>query len=49
MTTPALAYSVQDRSLLLPYYKRFLVEPLLPFIPASVNPTRTRSRTADTS
>ena len=38
MTTPALAYSVQDRSILLPYYKRFLVEPLLPFIPASVNP-----------
>lgn len=38
MTTPALAYSVRDRSLLLPFYKRFLVEPLLPLIPASVNP-----------
>ncbi|MCW5838050.1 MAG: CDP-alcohol phosphatidyltransferase family protein [Labilithrix sp.] len=38
MTTPALKYSVQDRSILLPHYKRFLVEPLLPFIPARVNP-----------
>ena len=38
MTTPALKYSVQDRSILLPYYKRFLVEPLLPAIPARVNP-----------
>jgi phosphatidylglycerophosphate synthase len=38
MTTPALKYSVQDRSILLPFYKRFLVEPLLPLIPASLNP-----------
>jgi phosphatidylglycerophosphate synthase len=38
MTTPALKYSVQDRSILLPYYKRFLIEPLLPVIPAWVNP-----------
>ena len=38
MTTPALKYSVRDRSILLPYYKRFLVEPLLPFIPSRVNP-----------
>jgi phosphatidylglycerophosphate synthase len=38
MTTPALKYSVRDRSILLPHYKRLLVEPLLPFIPASVNP-----------
>jgi phosphatidylglycerophosphate synthase len=38
MTTPALKYSVRDRSILLPFYKRFLVEPLLPFIPARVNP-----------
>jgi phosphatidylglycerophosphate synthase len=38
MTTPALKYSVRDRSILLPHYKRFLVEPLLRFIPASVNP-----------
>lgn len=35
---PALKYSVQDRSILLPHYKRFLVEPLLPAIPAKVNP-----------
>lgn len=38
MTGPALKYSVQDRSILLPFYKRFLVEPLLPAIPARVNP-----------
>ncbi len=38
MTTPALKYSVQDRSVLLPLYKRYLVEPTLPLIPASVNP-----------
>ena len=38
MTTPALKYSVRDRSILLPYYKRFLVEPLLPLIPSRVNP-----------
>jgi phosphatidylglycerophosphate synthase len=38
MTTPALKYSVRDRSILLPFYKRFLVEPLLPFIPDRVNP-----------
>ena len=35
---PGLKYSVQDRSILLPHYKRFLVEPTLPFIPARVNP-----------
>ncbi len=38
MTTPALKYSVQDRSILLPHYKRFFVEPTLPFIPSRVNP-----------
>jgi len=38
MGTPALTYSVRDRSILLPYYKRFLVEPLLPIIPASISP-----------
>ncbi len=32
------AYKVVDRSLLLPYYKRFLVEPLLPLLPRSLNP-----------
>lgn len=32
------AYKVIDRSILLPYYKRFLVEPSLPFIPASIHP-----------
>jgi phosphatidylglycerophosphate synthase len=38
MSTPALKYSVQDRSILLPHYKRLLVEPTLPFIPASLSP-----------
>lgn len=34
----ALEYSVQDRSLLLPHYKRFLVEPVLPAIPERLSP-----------
>ncbi len=38
MSTPALTYSVRDRSILLPYYKRFLVEPLIPLIPARISP-----------
>ena len=38
MSTPALAYSVRDRSILLPHYKRFLVEPLLLLIPARISP-----------
>lgn len=38
MSTPALTYSVRDRSILLPHYKRFLVEPLLPFIPKAISP-----------
>jgi phosphatidylglycerophosphate synthase len=32
------AYRSDDRSLLLPYYKRWLVDPTLPFIPARVHP-----------
>lgn len=31
-------YRVEDRSILLPFYKRFVVDPALPFIPASVSP-----------
>jgi phosphatidylglycerophosphate synthase len=38
MATGKLVYKVDDRSILLPYYRRFLVDPLLPFIPARVNP-----------
>ena len=38
MGTPALTYSVRDRSILLPFYKRYLVEPLLPVIPARISP-----------
>jgi phosphatidylglycerophosphate synthase len=33
-----LVYKVEDRSILLPYYKRFVVDPLLPYIPAKVSP-----------
>jgi hypothetical protein len=33
-----VAYQADDRSILLPYYKRFFVEPTLPLIPASVHP-----------
>jgi phosphatidylglycerophosphate synthase len=35
---PALKYSARDRSILLPHYKRFFVNPTLPFIPQKVNP-----------
>jgi phosphatidylglycerophosphate synthase len=35
---PPLRYTVQDRSILLPYYKRFFVEPLLRFIPRRIHP-----------
>lgn len=35
---PKIAYKVIDRSILLPYYRRWLVDPLLPFIPARVHP-----------
>jgi phosphatidylglycerophosphate synthase len=38
MTTPALKYVAQDRSILLPFYKRFFVDPTLPFIPARLDP-----------
>jgi phosphatidylglycerophosphate synthase len=38
MASGALAYKVDDRSILLPYYRRFIVDPALPLIPASVNP-----------
>lgn len=31
-------YTAEDKSILLPYYKRFLVDPVLPFIPKSVDP-----------
>lgn len=34
----APVYRADDRSLLLPFYKRWLVEPTLPFIPARVHP-----------
>ncbi len=34
----ALVYKADDRSILLPYYKRFCVEPTLPFIPARIHP-----------
>lgn len=35
---PNLVYTVRDRSVLLPFYKRVFVEPALPFIPARVDP-----------
>ena len=38
MAKTGLVYTVTDRSLLLPYYKRFIVEPLIGSIPARVNP-----------
>jgi phosphatidylglycerophosphate synthase len=38
MSSGPLEYKVDDRSILLPYYRRFIVDPLLPFIPARVNP-----------
>ncbi len=33
-----LVYKVEDRSILLPFYKRLVVEPLLPLIPAKLSP-----------
>jgi phosphatidylglycerophosphate synthase len=38
MGDAGLVYTVQDRSVLLPHYKKFLVEPLIRFIPRSVDP-----------
>lgn len=33
-----LVYKVEDKSILLPYYKRLLIGPFLPFIPAKLTP-----------
>jgi phosphatidylglycerophosphate synthase len=38
MTTGELVYKVEDRSILLPYYRRYCVDPLLPFLPAKLSP-----------
>ncbi|CAN5924700.1 hypothetical protein BH11MYX4_BH11MYX4_55590 [soil metagenome] len=38
MGEAGLVYTVRDRSLLLPFYKRFLVEPVIRFIPRGVDP-----------
>ena len=38
MAEAGLVYTVRDRSILLPFYKRYLVEPLIRFIPRSVDP-----------
>ena len=38
MGEAGLVYTVKDRSVLLPHYKRFAVEPLIRFIPRSVDP-----------
>ncbi len=38
MRSNGLEYVVRDRSLLLPFYKRFVVEPLVPAIPRWVRP-----------
>lgn len=38
MAGPGLAYRVEDRSVLLPLYKRWLIEPTLPFIPRAIHP-----------
>lgn len=38
MGEAGLVYTVRDRSVLLPHYKRFVVEPLIRFIPRSVDP-----------
>ncbi len=38
MAEAGLVYTVRDRSVLLPHYKRFVVEPLIRFIPRSVDP-----------
>ena len=38
MTSGPLVYKVEDRSLLLPYYRRYLVDPILPHLPASLSP-----------
>ncbi len=38
MATGPTAYKVEDKSILLPFYRRFLVDPLLPLLPATLNP-----------
>ncbi|MDB4945116.1 MAG: hypothetical protein JWP97_4650 [Labilithrix sp.] len=38
MTEAGLVYTVTDRSLLLPYYKRFVVEPTARFLPDRLDP-----------
>lgn len=38
MASGAPAYKVEDRSLLLPFYRRFFVEPVLPYLPLSLHP-----------
>jgi len=38
MASGTLVYKVDDRSILLPAYRRFLVDPFLRFIPSRVNP-----------
>ena len=38
MASGPIVYRVEDRSLLLPYYRRYLVDPTLPYLPASLSP-----------
>jgi len=38
MGAQGLVYTVRDRSILLPFYKRLFVEPVLPMIPRKVDP-----------
>jgi phosphatidylglycerophosphate synthase len=38
MATGSLVYKVDDRSILLPYYRRYVVDPFLPLIPAKIHP-----------
>lgn len=38
MPSSVPTYRVQDRSILLPVYRRFFVDPLLPLLPASLHP-----------
>jgi phosphatidylglycerophosphate synthase len=38
MATGEMVYKVEDRSILLPFYRRYLVDPWLPYLPAKLNP-----------
>ena len=38
MASGAPAYTVEDRSILLPFYRRFFVDPVLPHLPRSLHP-----------